>query len=283
MGPIGVFDSGMGGLTVLRALHQRLPAEDLLYFGDTARVPYGTKGERTVRAFAAQNASFLMSRGVKMIVVACNTASAFAIASLREQLPVPVLGVIEPGVSAALAQTRGGSIGVVATRGTINSKRYQELLAESIPKTKVLARPCPLFVPLVEEGMIDHDITRQVVAGDLEVLRGAGVDTLILGCTHYPLLKDVIGRFMGPDVALVDSAETLADAAADLLREQGLARKESSTEGRMDFWLSDIPWKFQEVGSRFLGRPIDEVNTVNVNEANWDGHWDQSAVREDNT
>jgi len=273
----------MGGLTVLRALHRRLPAEDFLYFGDTARVPYGTKGERTVRAFAEQNAAFLMSRGVKMIVVACNTASAFALAHLQDRLPVPVLGVIEPGVHAALARTRGGVIGVIATRGTINSGRYQELLAREIPASRVLARPCPLLVPLVEEGMIEHEITRQVVAADLGSLQGAGVDTLILGCTHYPLLKDVIGRFMGPDVALVDSAETLAEAAVGLLKERGLNRVGTHAPGKMAFWLSDIPWKFQEVGSRFLGHPIDEVQTVNVNEANWDGHLDLPEVREDNT
>lgn len=272
MGPIGVFDSGMGGLTVLRELHRRLPAEDLLYFGDTARVPYGTKGKRTVQAFAAQDAAFLVNRGVKLVVVACNTASAFALEHLRGILPVPVLGVIEPGVQAALARSRGGPVGVIATRGTVESGRYQELLARSIPGSRVLARPCPLFVPLVEEGMIEHPITRLSVAEELEPLRGAGVDTLILGCTHYPLLKDVIGRFMGPDVALVDSAETLAEAAAVLLRERGLARDDGAAVGRMEFWLSDIPWKFREVGARFLGRPIDEVQTVNVNEADWDGH-----------
>ena len=270
MGPIGVFDSGMGGLTVLRALHERLPAEDLLYFGDTARVPYGTKGERTVRAFAEQDALFLVERGVKMVVVACNTASAFAIDHLREVLPVPVLGVIEPGVETALARTRGGRVGVIATLGTVNSNRYQELLTEGVGEARVAALPCPLFVPLVEEGMIDHPITRSVVEEYLAPLRGE-VDTLILGCTHYPLLKGVVGEFMGPDVALVDSAEALADSAADLLREAGLAPPDGADGGAMEFWLSDIPWKFREVGERFLGRPIDEVHTVNMNEAHWEG------------
>ncbi len=271
MGPIGVFDSGMGGLTVLRALHDRLPAEDLLYFGDTARVPYGTKGARTVRLFAEQDAAFLMSRGVKMIVVACNTASAFAIDHLQECLPVPVLGVIEPGVQTALAQTRGGRVGVIATLGTVTSERYQQQLAAEIGPERVAALPCPLFVPLVEEGMVDHDITRRVVAEYLEPLRGE-VDTLILGCTHYPLLKDVIGEYMGPDVRLVDSAEALAAAAEAELHARGLARAADGDTGTMEFWLSDLPWKFREVGARFLGRPIDEVHTVNLNEAHWDEH-----------
>lgn len=275
MGPIGVFDSGMGGLTVLRALHERLPDEDLVYFGDTARVPYGTKGARTVRVFAEQDARFLLSRGVKMVVVACNTASAFAIEHLREALPVPVLGVIEPGVQAACEATRGGDIGVIATRGTVASNRYQHLLGERLDADRVRALPCPLFVPLVEEGMIEHDITRRTVAEYLDPLRGA-IDTLILGCTHYPLLKGVIDEHMGPDVRLVDSAESLAAAAEQVLDEHGLR---GGGEGSLEFWLSDIPWKFREVGERFLGKPIDEVHTVNLNEA----HWEEEQRRKDPT
>ena len=274
--PIGVFDSGLGGLTVLRALRRRLPCEDLIYFGDTARVPYGTKGEHTVRAFAQQDAGFLLGLGVKMIVVACNTASAFALDHLREFSPVPVLGVIEPGVSTALTRTRGGSVGVIGTSGTIRSGRYQAGLAvggdgrPGVPAEKILARECPLFVPLAEEGLLDHDLTRLAVAEYLTELRDSDLDTLILGCTHYPLLKTAIGAFMGPDVALVDSADALADAAERLLCDEDLLRPPPGATapgpdgGRQEFYLSDLPWKFGEIGARFLGRPIIEVKTVTL-------------------
>jgi len=263
--PIGVFDSGMGGLTVLRALRERLPAEDLVYFGDTARVPYGTKGARTVRAFAGQDAKFLLAQGVKMIVAACNTASAFALDHLREACPVPVLGVIEPGVRSALARTRGGAIGVIGTSGTIRSGRYQEGLAAEIPAARILARECPLFVPLVEEGMTDHPITRLAVAEYLTPLKEQGIDTLILGCTHYPVLKPAIQRFLGSEVVLVDSADAVAEAAAELLARVETAPSAPSS-GRLTFYLSDIPWKFAEVGARFLGQPIGDVTTVDLDE-----------------
>jgi glutamate racemase len=270
--PIGVFDSGLGGLTVLRALRDRLPAEDLVYFGDTARVPYGTKGAGTVQAFAWQDARFLLGFGVKMVVVACNTASAFALDDLAARLPVPVLGVIEPGVAMALERNRGGPIGVIGTRGTIASGRYQDLLAEAAPSTRILARPCPLFVSLVEEDLVDHPLTEMACAEYLTELRDAEVDTLILGCTHYPLLKSAIGRFMGPHVRLVDSAEVLAAAAQALLSARGLLRGgRDDAGGRLDFYLSDLPWTFAEVGARFMGRPIGEVHTVNLDELESEG------------
>jgi len=266
-GPIGVFDSGMGGLTVLRALHERLPGEDIIYFGDTARVPYGTKGEKTVRAFAAQDAGLLVSLGVKMVVVACNTASAFALEHLRETMPVPVLGVINPGVRTALSRTRGGAVGVIGTSGTIRSGRYQQgLAAGGLGEERILVQECPLFVPLVEEGLMGHAMTEMAVREYLQPLKEAGVDTLILGCTHYPALKDDIARFMGPDVALVDSADALAEAAQDRLGELGLQRDSDGRDGELEFYLSDIPWKFQEIGARFLGKPISEVKTVGLDE-----------------
>jgi glutamate racemase len=265
--PIGVFDSGMGGLTVLRALHERLPTEDIIYFGDTARVPYGTKGEKTVRAFAAQDAGLLVELGVKMVVVACNTASAFALEHLRETMPVPVLGVINPGVRTALARTRGGAVGVIGTSGTIRSGRYQEgLEAGGLGSDRILVQECPLFVPLVEEGMMGHAMTDMAVSEYLQPLRDANIDTLILGCTHYPALKDDIGRFMGPEVSLVDSADALAEAAQGRLAELELLRDDEPREGELNFYLSDIPWKFQEIGARFLGKPISNVNTVGLDE-----------------
>lgn len=263
--PIGVFDSGLGGLTVLRALHERLPAEDLIYFGDTARVPYGTKGARTVRSFAWQDAGFLMGHGIKLLVVACNTASAFALDYLAARLPIPVLGVIEPGVTAALAQTGGGAVGVIGTRGTITSGRYQEGLSTRLPAARIHALACPLFVSLVEEGLLDHPLTHLACAEYLAPLREVGLDTLILGCTHYPLLKPAISRYMGPDVALVDSAEALAAAAAERLGDGGRQRPDQRA-GNLSFYLSDLPWTFRDEGERYLGRPISRVMTVNLDE-----------------
>jgi len=270
VGPIGVFDSGLGGLTVLRALHDRLPAEDLVYFGDTARVPYGSKGVRTVKNFARQDARFLCAQGVKIVIAACNTASAFALDDLVAAVPVPVLGVIEPGVATALRVTRGGPVGVIATRGTIHSERYQSALAAEIGADRVHARACPLLVPLAEEGMLDHAVTRSMIDEYTEPLRAAGVDTLILGCTHYPLFKPVLAETMGADVRLVDSAEALAEAAAARLESAGMLRPAGGAEGSLSFFLSDIPWKFKEVGARFLGRPIDRVKLVNLDEDDWD-------------
>ena len=270
--PIGVFDSGLGGLTVLRALHERLPGEDIIYFGDTARVPYGTKGEKTVAAFARQDAGLLVHLGVKMVVVACNTASAFALEHLCEVLPVPVLGVIEPGVDAALRRTTTGTVGVIGTSGTIRSGRYQTGLARQLEPARIVVQECPLFVPLVEEGMAGHPVTGLVAEEYLAPLREAAVDTLILGCTHYPLLKDDIRRTMGAGVALVDSAETLAEAAAARLAELSLRRRDSTEadvhnrEGELSFLLSDIPWKFAEIGARFLGRTITGVRNVGLEE-----------------
>ncbi len=270
--PIGVFDSGLGGLTVLRALHERLPGEDLLYFGDTARVPYGTKGEKTVRAFARQDAGLLVARGVKMVVVACNTASAFALDHLREVLPVPVLGVIEPGVRAALAATRGGTVGVIGTSGTIRSGRYQQgLAAAGLGPERIVAAECPLFVPLVEEGLGGHAMTRLAIAEYLRPVREAHVDTLILGCTHYPLLSEDIGSYLGPEVRLVDSAEALATAACGELATAG-ALSDNRGPGNLSFILSDIPWKFAEIGARFLGKPIEGVESVGLDEMEAAGH-----------
>ncbi len=277
--PIGVFDSGMGGLTVLRALHARLPQEDLIYFGDTARVPYGTKGARTVQAFAWQDARFLLSLGVKMVVVACNTASAFALEFLEARCPLPVLGVIQPGVQTALQRTCGGKVGVIGTSGTIRSGRYQAGLAAALGENRVVARECPLFVPLVEEGLLEHELTELACREYLTDLRDDGVDTLILGCTHYPLLKPLIARFMGPAVALVDSAEALAAAAQTRLTAAGLCRTVLG-EGRLTYYLSDIPWKFTEVGERFLGRPIADVMTVNLDELEGEGRLSQAGKGE---
>lgn len=261
--PIGVFDSGIGGLTVLRALRERLPRESFVYLGDTARVPYGTKGADTVTRFATEATLLLASRGVKAVVVACNTASAIAIERLREVTELPVYGVIEPGVQAALDAT-AGRVGVIGTLATLASDRYGELLRAARPDIVVEGKACPLFVPLAEEGWVDGPVTLAVAETYLAELREAGVDTLILGCTHYPILKDAIGQVMGADVRLVDSALVLAEAVArDLeVRDAG----SDAERGTLDLLVSDVPQRFAELSERFLAHPVGDVELVDLEE-----------------
>ena len=261
-GPIGVFDSGIGGLTVLRALLGELPGESFVYFGDTARVPYGNKSAETVLRFSRENVSFLMDQGVKFIVVACNTASAEAVPTLQKEFPVPVLGVIEPGVRAATGASKTGKIGVIGTSGTIRSGAYQKGIEALNPTAVVAARACPLFVPLAEEGWVDGDITRQVAAEYLGDYRDVGIDVLVLGCTHYPLLAGVIGQVVGDGVILVDSAVETAREVKTQLQTQGLERTDPGAE--FSLYLSDIAPNFREVGERILGRPIPDVRLLAV-------------------
>jgi glutamate racemase len=261
--PIGVFDSGIGGLTVLRALRERLPGESFVYLGDTARVPYGTKGADTVTRFATEATLLLAARGVKAVVVACNTASAIAIERLRGVTELPVYGVIEPGVEAALCAT-SGRVGVIGTLATLASDRYGELLRASRPEIVVEGKACPLFVPLAEEGWVDNEVTLAVAETYLAGLREAGVDTLILGCTHYPILKDAIGKVMGASVQLVDSALVLAEAVAIDLQQRDA---ESGAErGTLDLLVSDVPQRFAELSERFLAHPVGEVEVVDLEE-----------------
>src|SRR5256714_6483597 len=212
--PLGVFDSGIGGLTVARALFERLPRESVIYFGDTARVPYGPKSPETVRRYSGEILAYLLRRGVKAVVVACNTSTAHALGSLKERARVPVVGVIEPGARAAVAATKTGTIGVIGTAGTIASGAYERAIKALRPDARVHGQACPLFVPLVEEGWVEHPAAELIAREYLEPLRRAQVDVLVLGCTHYPLLKPLLGRGMGPDVTLVDSAEETATAVA---------------------------------------------------------------------
>ena len=263
--PIGVFDSGVGGLTVVRAIERLLPQETVIYFGDTARVPYGSKSPETVIRFALEDASFLASKRVKMIVVACNTASSVSLPALREKFSVPITGVIEPGARTAVEATHNGSVGVIGTLGTIGSGAYQKALrAAGSGVGMVVAQPCPLLVPLVEEGWLDGDITRMVVERYAAPLVREHVDTLVLGCTHYPLLKPVLGQVMGPEVTLVDSAEATACEVRDRLADRDLLADDAVAEG--GFYVSDIPLKFQEIAQRFLGRTIPLVTQVEVGE-----------------
>lgn len=260
---IGIFDSGVGGLTVLRELTRVLPQEDTIYFGDTARVPYGTKSPDTVIRYSQEIASFLIKRDIKLLVVACNTASAVALPTLRKTLPVPVVGVIEPGAKRAVDVTRSGVVGVIGTSGTIRSSAYSRAIKRLNPSVSVLARPCPLFVPLAEEGWIDNDVARMTAELYLDELKRAGVDTLVLGCTHYPLLKKVIAEVMGPDVTLVDSAEETARTVAGILQDKKMLRPPAE-DGNHHYYVTDVPAGFIRVGNRFLGGKLGDVYQVSL-------------------
>ncbi len=260
--PIGVFDSGVGGLTVVKQLMALLPQERLIYFGDTARIPYGTKSEETVIRFALEDSVFLVEKGVKMIVVACHTASAIALAHVQRALDVPVVGVIEPGALTAVARTENGKIGVIGTASTIRSNAYTRALRSYDSWVKVFARACPLFVPLVEEGWIEDEATYLIARRYLQPLIDNGIDTLILGCTHYPLLKAVIREVMGEGVDLIDSGVETARYVKDMLQQRGLLAPQGQDPEHY-FYVSDLPYKFQEIGERFLERSLPHVETVN--------------------
>jgi glutamate racemase len=257
-----VFDSGIGGLTVLAAIRARLPNESLIYLGDTARVPYGTKSGDVVRRYASRCARFLVDGGAKMVVVACNTASAHALTSLRQELSVPVVGVIDPGAAVAARSTRSGRIGVIGTEGTISSQSYQRALAAAAPAAEVLALPCPLFVPLAEEGMVDHPATRLIAQEYLAPLAAAGIDTLVLGCTHYPLLAPLIRSLLGPTVGVIDSGTAVAEAVAEVLAEHQLAAAARRAPDR--FFATDVSDRVRRVGSAFLGQSLVEVELVDL-------------------
>lgn len=254
--PIGVFDSGLGGLTVASAIAARLPDEPMIYLGDTARVPYGTRSPSTVVRYARNNVAFLHTFQVKLVVVACNTASAHALGGLADGATTPVIGVIRPGARAALAASRGGAIGVLGTEGTVRSEAYVQAIHELDPGRKVVQVACPLFVPLVEEGWSDHAVTGMVAEEYLSALDDQGVDTVILGCTHYPLLAKVIARVigerLGPEVALVDSAQAVAGAVADFLEQAGSGEADP---GRLAahhrFFVTDAPAQKSALARRF--------------------------------
>lgn len=261
--PIGVFDSGIGGLTVVHALRTLLPSEAILFFGDTARVPYGPKSPETVRRFALEDAAFLVRKGVKMVVVACNTVSSVALDELTRRVPLPVVGVVEPGARAAAAASASGRIGVIGTRGTVASDAYPRAIRARRGDARVQQAACPLFVPLVEEGWSASAVAESVARAYLEPLRAASIDTLVLGCTHYPLLKGVIARVMGEGVVLVDTADETARDVRDLLAARGLAAR---GRGADRYFVSDIPHRFEEEAAAFLGEPLPNVARVDVEE-----------------
>jgi glutamate racemase len=256
--PIGVFDSGIGGLTVVSALRQLLPNESIFYLGDTARVPYGGKSAATVQRYSREIAALLLEENAKTVVVACNTASALALPNLEETLPVTVTGVILPGARAAIARTRTGHIGVIGTRATIKSGAYERALQALNSDVRVTARACPLLVPLIEEGWLESPVTDQVIRQYLAALLKDGIDTLVLGCTHYPLLRGAIARIVGDEIALVDSAENCAVAVRDLLASRMLGAPETG-RGSLRVALTDPPDAFLRVAREALQLDVGEV------------------------
>lgn len=255
--PIGVFDSGLGGLTVFKALARRMPEESLVYFGDTAHVPYGSKSPEAIARYSTAVARFLAGRGIKLLVVACNTSSAWALPAIRKAVKVPVIGVVEPGARAALA-AGGRKVGVIGTEATVKSGAYAKALARLSRGTKTVAQACPLFVPLVEEGWWEGPVATETARRYLAPLKAARPDALILGCTHYPFLKKVIGRAIGPKVRLIDSAEETARETERVLSELGL-RAPRGRKGRREFYASDAPERFARLGRRLLGAAVGGV------------------------
>jgi glutamate racemase len=263
--PIGFFDSGIGGLTVVKAVSQLLPNENIVYFGDTARVPYGSKSNDTVVEYSLQAANFLLRKNIKLLVVACNTASSVALKDLKRFLTIPVIGMIEPGSKLALRESKNGKIGIIGTNATINNKAYSQEIKKLNPKIKVYEKACPLFVPIAEEGWVDHIATRMIAKEYLTELKTKKIDSLVLGCTHYPILKDVIQKEVGKSVKLVDSGTPAARLVEEYLNGRGL-RNTSNQIGKKEFYVSDIPSKFRDMAERFLGKKITHLHKVELDE-----------------
>ncbi len=286
-GPIGIFDSGIGGLTVLKEVIKTLPGEDTLYLGDTARLPYGTKSEETVIKYSVENTRFLLKYDIRLLVVACNTASAVSLQVLRKQFSIPIIGVIEAGARAASRATKNGKVGIIGTETTVSSSAYTKAIREVNADIDTVGQSCPLFVPLVEEGWIDDAVTMAVAERYLGALKNKGIDTLVLGCTHYPLLKGIIQKVMGDSVRLIDSAEETASEVKDVLMQMKLTSEDqrdmnvppigdrrgflTPSEGFSNenmslpvrrFFVTDVPRRFEEQGSRFLGERIGKVEKV---------------------
>lgn len=257
--PVGVFDSGLGGLTVVRQLFTYIPDESILYFGDTARLPYGTKSAKTVRKFSLQIVRFLQKEGVKMIVVACNTASSLALDAAREAADVPIVGVIESGARAAIKASKNKSIGIIGTTATISSGAYENILNKLDPEAKITSVACPLFVSLVEEGWSESVVAEMVTRQYLEPVINIGIDTLILGCTHYPILKAVIQKVVDTRVRIIDSSLETAKEVRSILDSKGLY-KEKGEKACHKFYVSDRPQRFEEIAECFLGEPLPRVN-----------------------
>lgn len=261
--PIGVFDSGIGGLTVAAELRRLLPHENIYYIGDTARVPYGGKSQATIERYSLEISGLLLAQEAKMIVVACNTASALAIPKLQTTQPVPVTGVILPGAKAAVATTLNGHVGVIGTRGTVRSGAYERAIHALAPEVRVTSQACPMLVPAIEEGWLENEITDSIIARYLDNLVGCGIDTLVLGCTHYPLLKSALARFLGPGIRLVDSAENCAIAVRDLLEQHRIGASKDA-QGTLSVALTDASDGFLPVAEQALGLAVGNVGLAAV-------------------
>ncbi len=261
--PIGVFDSGLGGLTVAKEIFNLLPSEDVVYFGDVGRYPYGPRSKEIIIQFSRQDTSFLLEQNVKMIVVACNTASALALEEIQQEYEIELLGVIEPGARSAVATTRNGVVGVIGTRGTVTSNSYAKAIEKLDPKVKVFSMACPLFVPLVEEGYLDREASYLIAEDYLMPFRTNGIDTLVLGCTHYPLLKPIIRRVLGDQLTLIDSATETAREVEEYLRESNQLTS-NHKGGSHKFYVSDIPDQFARTARHFLGREVENVIRIDI-------------------
>lgn len=261
--PIGIFDSGIGGLTVVKSLMEQLPYENLIYFGDTARVPYGPKSPQVIREYALQDTEFLLSKNVKMIVIACNTVSSVALDVVQKVSKLPVIGVIQPGAEKAVEETKNKRIGVIGTINTILSKTYPNIIRQLDSSIETFSKACPLFVPLAEEGFINHPATELIAKEYLFELKMKKIDTLILGCTHYPILSNVIQKVIGDKVKLIDSGKCAAEKVEIILNKKGL-KNPSKLKANVEFYVSDIPHKFTEIGECFLGKKMGRVKAVHL-------------------
>jgi glutamate racemase len=260
--PIGIFDSGIGGLTVVKHLMDLLPEEDLVYFGDTARIPYGTRSHEIIKQYALEDALFLQQFDIKILVVACNTASAVAADLLKSVLPIPVMGVIVPGAEKAVEVTRNKKIGIIGTKATVNSHAYDTEIKKLSPRAEIFSQASSMLIPLVEEGWIDDDITRLTIRKYLKSLLASGIDTLILGCTHFPLLRHTIQSEIGDAITIIDSGEETANKVKEMLQELNIKRT-GINSARFEFYVSDIPLKFDQIAARFLEKPLQNTHKVN--------------------
>lgn len=263
--PIGVFDSGVGGLTVAREITRQLPNESIVYFGDTARVPYGSKSKDTIIRYSRQIVRFLRTKNVKAIVVACNTASAFALDTIESELDIPVIGVVKPGAKSAIENTKNKRIGIIGTEGTIKSELYTEYIKGKDSEISVIGKACPLFVPLVEEGMLHDPVTDEIASRYLEELKNQDIDSLILGCTHYPLLRSTVGKIMGPDVNLVNPAYETAISLDALLKKNGI-KADENVKPCYEFFVSDAEDKFKAFANSIMPFYTDIINQINIEE-----------------
>jgi len=259
--PIGIFDSGVGGLTVFSEIRKRFPNEDLIYFGDTARVPYGPKSKNTIKEYSIQNTRFLNNFNIKLLIIACNTSSAIAIDDLKQQYDIPIIGVIEPGAAKAVEMTKNGKIGIIGTEGTVNSEAYPNAIKQLKPHMITYSRPCPLFVPLVEEGWQNHVVSCHIAQEYLSPFKKESIDTLVLGCTHYPIIKETIRKTIGNEIFLVDSAEAVAEYLDKYLKTI------TKDIGKESFFVSDNIEKFRLIASKILQKNIEHIQRVKLGES----------------